>query len=139
MAALAHDWVRHGARFVPGDPKTIEVSWDRWREAAEQNPDAEVRTVAGQVRDNDAVAPLLTAVFSYSPYLTRCLIGEQDFACRLLIEGPDTACAGVVADIGRLAGSEPLSEADLMVRLRAAKRRIALAVALADIALAWPL
>ena len=139
MAALAHDWVRHGARFVPGDPKTIEVSWDRWREAAEQHPDPEIRTVAEQARDNDALAPLLTTVFSYSPYLTRCLIGEQDFACRLLIEGPDTACARVVADIGRLAGSEPLSEADLMIRLRAAKRRIALAVALADIALAWPL
>ena len=139
MAAPAHDWARHGARFVSGNPQTAGVSWDRWHEAAERHPDPEVREVAGRARDTDAVAPLLNTVFSHSPYLTRCLIAEQEFACRLLVEGPDAACAGLVADIGTLAGAEPVSEGDLMARLRVAKRRVALAVALADIAAAWPL
>ncbi|GAA0584107.1 bifunctional [glutamine synthetase] adenylyltransferase/[glutamine synthetase]-adenylyl-L-tyrosine phosphorylase [Caenispirillum bisanense] len=81
---------------------------------------------------------LLDAVFGNSPYLTSCVLREPDFLRRLLTQGPEAALAGLLAET-RAAVAAETDIARAMKSLRVAKRRMALAVALADIAGAWDL
>ena len=139
MAALAPDWTRHDVRFNSGDARTREVCWERWREAADRCPDEAARTFAAAARGPDGAGPLLDCVFSFSPYLSRCLIDDLAFARRLFADGPDAAASALIAEVAAPPPPDPVSESGLMAQLRIAKRRIALTVALADIAAVWPL
>lgn len=79
---------------------------------------------------------LLDAVFGNSPYLTSCILREPGFLHRLMTAGPEAALAGLLAETrASIAAESDISKA--MKTLRIAKRRMALAVALADIAGAW--
>ena len=123
----------------PADEAALALCWERWRESAARSEDADLIAFAAACRDDPAASALLGALFGNSRYLSHCLIADQGFA-RLLIEsGPEAACAGVramAADRSTL-GSE--SRADVMKRLRVAKRRASLAIGMADVASVWPL
>ncbi|MDA0996813.1 MAG: bifunctional [glutamine synthetase] adenylyltransferase/[glutamine synthetase]-adenylyl-L-tyrosine phosphorylase [Proteobacteria bacterium] len=81
---------------------------------------------------------LLDAVFGNSPYLTGTILGEPDALRRIILENPGPFSTALIEDIRRRA-TPAEDEAGLGRRLRIAKRRLALAVALADIADIWSL
>jgi len=78
---------------------------------------------------------LLAALFGNSPYLSEIALSEPKFLADLWREGAD---ATVGREMARIAALPPEPE-PLAVALRRAKRRIALSVAVADIAGDWPL
>lgn len=85
------------------------------------------------------VAPLpdalLAALFGNSPYLSEIALSEPAFLADLWRDGPDAAVGREMERLAALpAEPEPLAR-----ELRRAKRRIALSIAVADIAGLWPL
>ena len=140
MSAIADIWRAGGvAPPGPGDPEALDVRRERWLEAAGRGADAETAAFARAAVDDPGAWALLAAAFGNSPYLSNALIADQGFARTLFEAGPDDAYAAALAaveDDSRL-GEEPVKDA--MRRLRRAKRRAALSIALADIASVWPL
>jgi glutamate-ammonia-ligase adenylyltransferase len=84
-----------------------------------------------------ANVPLLKAAFGNSPYLARTALQEVVFLRALLERGAGISFADVCRDLEAVAAAA--NTADAMELLRIAKRRAALAIALADISEAWPL
>src|SRR5215831_18406403 len=84
-----------------------------------------------------AARAVLEAAFGNSPFLARLALREQAILSRLFAEGPEA----IVAEARGLAlsATEAAVETEAMARLRIAKRRAALAIALADIAGIWTL
>jgi len=84
---------------------------------------------------------LLDALFGNSPYLTETALQNPTFMADLWRDGPDAALARLelelAAVLGEARGGSP-PEA-VAARLRRLKRSVALTVAVADIAGAWPL
>src|SRR5215468_8292282 len=121
----------------PADLGLAELGLLRWRErAAEAGGGLAVEMIAFA---NDATgARLLASLFGNSPFLTLCSLREPDFLLRLASLGPDATFAEVADGLNRDLPTDP-NRAQLMRRLRTAKRRTALLVALADIAGWWPL
>jgi glutamate-ammonia-ligase adenylyltransferase len=79
----------------------------------------------------------LTSIFGNSPFLARLAIREHAILPRLLADGADPAIAAAIELA--LSAAEAETQADAMSRLRLAKRRAALAIAMADIAGLWDL
>ncbi len=119
----------------PADPAAASRERERFLAAAvaltPEESDA-ARAIAGSTPGRAA----LDAAFGNSPFLTHCVQRDPGFTLALLREGPDAAHARIAT---ALASPEPADGADLMRRLRVARARTALAVALADIAGVWPL
>ena len=80
---------------------------------------------------------VLAAVFGNSPFLARLALREHLLMPPLLADGSDPAVADAL--LLALSAADAQSEAEAMARLRIAKRRAALAIALADIAGHWAL
>src|SRR4029077_619920 len=80
---------------------------------------------------------LLAAIFGNSPFLSR--IAAEEWACltRLVDQGPDPLFAERRATTGRADVGE--NTAELMRRLRIAKRRVALVAGVAELAGWWSL
>ena len=91
----------------------------------------------GDIAADKAGRALLEALFGNSAFLGHLLLIDPEFACALLIEGPDRV-VGAALDAARSAPWKA-SEAELMQELRRTKRRSALGIAVADITGAWPL
>ncbi len=84
-----------------------------------------------------AARAVLESAFGNSPFLARLAVREHALLPVLFAEGPRVIAAEARALA--LSASEAESEAEAMAHLRIAKRRTALAVALADIAGLWML
>jgi glutamate-ammonia-ligase adenylyltransferase len=80
---------------------------------------------------------LLAAAFSNSPFLCRLALREQAALADFFAQGPDAALAA--AKTLALTAGQAADQVAAMRRLRTAKRRAALAIALADIGGRWPL
>ena len=121
---------------TPADAARAELGLARWAEQAraEEPPIAEA---ALAIRDEAGYRPLLAGVFGSSPFLSASLLAELPFATALFGQGVEAAVARLLADLA--AQSPAVEEAFLMRALRQARRRVALAVALADLSGAWPL
>ena len=123
----------------PADQAALALCWERWRESAARSEDADLIAFAAACQDDPAASALLGALFGNSRYLSHCLIADQGFA-RLLIEsGPEAACAAARAMAADRSALGTESRADVMKRLRVAKRRASLAIGMADVASVWPL
>lgn len=105
------------------------LGFERWREALE---------TTGVKADNGDARRLLEAIFGNSPFLTQCAVSDPAFTLRLLKEGPDIVFATVMEELGEIHKIRP-GNCQPATILRAAKRRMALTAALADIAGVWPL
>ncbi|MCW5749667.1 MAG: bifunctional [glutamine synthetase] adenylyltransferase/[glutamine synthetase]-adenylyl-L-tyrosine phosphorylase [Alphaproteobacteria bacterium] len=117
------------------DPDQAARGIERFGEAVAEAEDAGLSALAGELLADRRGRRLLEALFGNSPYLTACLVRDVRFFGRILKEDPDALLA---EQLERLPGpATPL--ADLMARLRAAKRRVALLTAIADIGGFWPL
>ncbi|MFM8681443.1 MAG: glutamine-synthetase adenylyltransferase, partial [Alphaproteobacteria bacterium] len=80
----------------------------------------------------------LGALFGNSPFLANCVHRDPAFAARLLRDGPDAALDSVFAAMASAAAARTTGD-ELSRALRVARRRAALAIALADIAGLWAL
>jgi glutamate-ammonia-ligase adenylyltransferase len=89
--------------------------------------------------DPDGIVPdaLLRSLGGNAPYLADLAARETEALRRLAREGPDRVVADALAAIAALPATAP--RARVAASLRAAKRVVALAVAVADIGGLWPL
>ncbi len=123
-----------GAAF----PGQASLGWERWRDAAEKLPDGKTKEFTKEIALNPGGRRLMEALFGNSPFLTQAAIKDIPFIRELFIEGPDQAHTSVIKALGRSC-KEGIDESGLATVLRTAKRRMALTVAIADIAGIWPL
>jgi len=87
---------------------------------------------------DDTLTPLLAAIFGNSPYLSRLLLLYPSVLLDMAMLGPERAYAQLIAELTstKVAGD---GQAEVMRHLRVAKGKLALLVALADIAGLWTL
>src|SRR6185295_18631838 len=91
----------------------------------------ELAALAPSLAQDDATGALIASAAGNSPYLARSMLKEAAFLSELFAQGPDTALAALQGEA--LAVSQETDTAATMRRLRLAKRRTALVIALADI------
>ncbi len=142
MSDIAEIWFEsESPRPKAGDAALANVHFQRWHEAVDRCDDEALRTFAGAAVEPGASRDLLTAVFGNSPFLSQTLISDLRFSRLLLEFGPDEALSAARNMIFGDGDAPPATSAkdSLMKRLRMAKRRIALTVAMADIASIWSL
>ena len=120
----------------PADSALADVARTRWRERATDLDDEVLKSAALALVEDPDAGPLLTTVFGSSPFLTECLLAEIPFSLRLAEKGPEVGLAEALAEIAPLGAEE--DQTTLMAALRRARRKAALAIALADIAGLWP-
>ncbi len=95
----------------------------------------ELGTVEATLAQDPAVSALLHMLGGNSPYLSDLAIRESTFFCQLVKIGPDAALATTLLQLAGLAPD--MAQATIMEELRTAKRRAALAIAIADIVGQW--
>src|SRR5262249_48547829 len=118
------------------DPQRAARGMERWRQAAE-GAEPEVSAIALAAIEAPRTKALLEGLFGGSPFLGAALLAEFSFAVDLLHRGVEPALCGILTG---LAEAKPVRDkAALMSELRLARRRTALAVAIADIAGTWQL
>lgn len=122
----------------PADSSLAAVGFVCWREAANESGDAVLARVAAAAESNPDSRRVLAALFGNSPHLTQLARTDPAVMCRILADGAEPVVAEALADLSAARGAND-DETALMRRLRTAKRRIGLAVAVADIAGAWSL
>src|SRR5580704_378280 len=121
-------WLSTARLPRPHDPERRDVAWTRWNETA--------------ARPGDPIeVALLDALFGNSPYLTETALQNPVFMTDLWRRGPDAIGSDLATKLEALraaarAGAAPAAVA---TSLRQLKRRLALNVAVADIAGVWPL
>ncbi|MGH6913458.1 MAG: bifunctional [glutamine synthetase] adenylyltransferase/[glutamine synthetase]-adenylyl-L-tyrosine phosphorylase, partial [Geminicoccales bacterium] len=108
-----------------GDQAAAERGLARWARLEADPPDL-----------SEGLRHALAAIFGNSPYLGDSLLAEPDVLHMLLADGPDRAVDALIDETRAIA---PGSRQRFMAALRRQKRRVALAVALADIFDLWPL
>ncbi|HLT77406.1 MAG TPA: bifunctional [glutamine synthetase] adenylyltransferase/[glutamine synthetase]-adenylyl-L-tyrosine phosphorylase [Ferrovibrio sp.] len=129
------DWRRLPPPF---DRDAVGLGFDAWSAViAELEDRSRARALAGLAAKGNGKA-LLTALFGNSPYLTQLVLNEPDMVNLLLEYGPNAAVDQAMAAL-REAARTSAEPADLAAPLRRNKRRIALAIAVADITEFWPL
>ncbi len=104
------------------------MAWARWTEKTQRPSDP-------------TEVALLDALFGNSPYLTETALQNPVFVTDLWRQGPEAILVGLASELdavraGAREGALPEAVATTLRRL---KRRVALAVAVADIAEVWPL
>ncbi len=126
---------------APSNRSMASLGRERWAERLAEVAEAGDDDTAAFGRSllaNPRGRVMLNAVFGNSPYLTQCLLTEPRLLRDLDRLGPDRLADETIAAVADPA-TEPHDRAQLMDGLRAAKRRIAVTAALADIAGLWPL
>ncbi len=121
---------------LPADAQAVEAGLRRLATLARAQGDPGLRDFLLAAPELPGPGPLVRGILAGSPFLTDCLMAEPDVLRRFHEVGPDVAAAELLAAVealevterGRLAGS-----------LRRLRRRVALLVALADLAGLWPL
>ncbi len=119
---------------APGDRAAAERGLERWRAQMRDSPEA---AFARELIDEPAGRALLDAIFGNAPFLSQCLLSDAAFFQTLAEEGIDRGFESVLRAIREADASA--DRAAIMGELRRARRRAALALALADITDAWPL
>ena len=122
----------------PGDRHQAQLGFERWREAAEEIDEPGLAAFMRDLADDQAGVRLLASLFGNSPFLTQCCLREADLLRQLLQKGPDATFADVEDALNRDL-TAVTDRPGVMRALRVAKRRVALLVAVADIAEWWSL
>src|SRR5258705_7793785 len=114
--------------FASAKPPALVAPFDPERAARTL---ADLEALAPDVLGTGAIRALIGSAAGNSPYLSRLMLKDRDYLRRLLIDGPEAALAALDAEA--LAIGDESDVALAMRRLRIAKSRAALAIALADI------
>ena len=120
-----------------GNPERRRVEFLKWKEAARRLDRGEDRDFAETLSESAGGRAMLACVFGASPFLSNCLIRDPGFLRRLWLEGPDRCMQEIYAGVEALPADADKETAGRI--LREARRRTAVAVALADIAGLWEL
>ena len=122
---------------MPINAEAVRVGLEHWAEQASAQIESGHRDLADVLMQDSGGRAVLEGIFAHSPYLTREVLREQAFVCAAFRDGADSAIRTVLSDLDGIPAD--LDEASVMARLRVAKRRGALTVAIADIAGIWDL
>ncbi len=123
---------------APADARRVALGLQHWREAADAMADSAIASDMRALAADDAGQRLLAAIFGNSPFLSQICVAEPGTLLNLATAGPSRTFAEIIHALNQ----ELDSLADrflLMKRLRIARRRVAMVVALADLAKWWPL
>ncbi|MEE2996152.1 MAG: bifunctional [glutamine synthetase] adenylyltransferase/[glutamine synthetase]-adenylyl-L-tyrosine phosphorylase [Pseudomonadota bacterium] len=140
MTKFFENWALvDGSLPLASNKKQLSVHLERWSESAKRTSDESIGEFAAAALEDGATWKLLSSVFGNSPFLSNCLISDQEFSRILLIDGPDVAFSEALSVAGNRSkiAEETIDQAKR--RLRIAKRRAALAIGIADIANMWSL
>ncbi len=122
----------------PPDPSLGRAGLERWRERLAGSGDPAL-VAFGAAIDADAGASRLTALlFAHSHFLGQSMLAEPHDLRRVLVDGPERAIAALCDGLVVRCRAEA-DAAKTMRTIREARRQVALAVAIADIAGAWTL
>jgi len=119
------------------DTAQTATEWERWVTRAIEVGDSALGRGMVAIAADTVAHTWLDAIFGNSPYLTRLALREPATVLSVMTEGVAPGLEATLAEIATITGHEPRS--DIMARLRIAKRRAALMIAMADIAEIWPL
>jgi glutamate-ammonia-ligase adenylyltransferase len=111
----------------PGDPSQAELHLSQCTEPE-----------LAEIAADPTGLRLLKSVFGNSPFLARCLLRDPAFARQLAVSDPESLFSTLIQELHPKALID-LDESILMQRLRIARRRAALLIALCDIGDIWPL
>ncbi len=109
---------------------------ERWQRLAESDP--ELAEFDQFMQQEESVLALTKALFGNSPYLTQSVLREPHIFRNIIMRGPDQVFEEVTAEASSALSGE-IGTDRLMTGLRKAKQRVALAIAIADIAGLWDL
>ena len=121
---------------LPADANKAEIGRERWLEKASHSE--VLKSFCIDFDTSPDGQKLLKSLFGNSPYLTQCMLHEHAFFQKIFLEGIDNSFEQILDDLNSL-HSQTIDEKALMKALRIAKRRAALALAIADITEEWPL
>lgn len=122
---------------APANPDRAAVGLRKWSDAANALSPGADRDFALQLPASADGRAMLGCICGASPFLESCAIAYQGFVRELWGNGPDH-CVDVIID-NLLSLPIDSSEQEVGRTLRRARRRVALAVGLADIAGIWSL
>ena len=109
---------------------------ERWSAAAAAAPEPAAGDFARNLAQNPRGQRLLQAIFANSPFLSHCLIADIGLLPDVLKQGPGAVVKIALAALeGEAAGST--TQPALMTALRRCRRRVAFAIAFADICGLW--
>jgi glutamate-ammonia-ligase adenylyltransferase len=109
---------------------------ERWCAAAAAAAEPAVSDLAQNLAQNPEGQRLLQAIFANSPFLSHCLIADIGLLDDVLKQGPEALLKNALADLKSKAAGLTV-QAELMKSLRIWRRRVAFAIAFADICGLW--
>ncbi|RDD60886.1 bifunctional [glutamine synthetase] adenylyltransferase/[glutamine synthetase]-adenylyl-L-tyrosine phosphorylase [Ferruginivarius sediminum] len=121
-----------------GNAERAARGLEHWREAADRLDDPDLARFAHDLAADPFGKALLEAVFSNSPFLTQCILNDILALREFLTNGPEALLHGALREALEDAAFSRERETCMAI-LRRARRRAALAVALADLAGGWSL
>ncbi len=122
----------------PADPRLLALGFEAWGETlaeAQQEPEAPAARGWSALPQGRC---LLAAIFGNSPFLSGVAVREWRFLTRVVEDGPDPLFDEIATEVENT-GEPGADDAEVMRRLRIAKRRTALLAAVAEIAGTWSL
>ena len=122
----------------PASDQRAALGLERWHDSTARLEEAEIAAAARRMAEDADGRRLLESLFGNSPYLTQCAVRDPGVMVGIFSRGPDAVVAGVLDGLEATPG-EGLGSSAVASHLRAAKRHVALAVAVADITGVWPL
>ena len=128
----------------PHSPAQAEDGRATLAEAIREQDDATLAEQVSEALAIPAVRTLFDALMGNSPFLSHCILRDPGFLRPLLAQKPTATLAGILEDIRKapaeVAGLDTAAaRSALMTRLRVAKSRAALLIAVADVGGLWPL
>ncbi len=120
------------------DAERAALGRTRWQDAAAACGDPALKRFAHDLMTDETGLRLLDAIFGNSPFLTRCLIQDMGMLRAILTDGFERYFYETLDEVEG-SGASAEDQATLMARLRRARLRVALTVALADISGVWGL
>ena len=121
-----------------GDAERASVGLQHWKEHVAKLEDSRVAKFARALPDDPLGGKLLAGLFSNSPFLSHCILRDVEFFVRLVQEGPERLFEDVLASLGE-PETGTANRNTVMARLRTARTRTALLVAVADLTDHWTL
>jgi [glutamine synthetase] adenylyltransferase / [glutamine synthetase]-adenylyl-L-tyrosine phosphorylase len=122
----------------PADPHLLALGFAAWEASLVAADDKNAAAHARSWSEGPEGPRLLSALFGNSPFLSRVAAEEWAFLIRLVEQGPDALFQELHSATTRQ-GDGGENTAELMRRLRIAKRRTALLAAVAELAGWWSL
>jgi glutamate-ammonia-ligase adenylyltransferase len=123
---------------APGLEEAADTGLQRLNEAADRSDDPEIMAFVKTALDDPDRLALFRCLFGNSPFLAQIVIGDLPFVQDLFARGPRIAVDAILRDVAADATPD-IAEDALMRMLRLSRKRLALAVAVADITGLWAL